>query len=134
MAPTHATLKAQLYTESTLKMVFKLGVAHSHGILPEDLFKRWIDFLVEDLALLDFGDTMLSADYQRIDVLFKDLRKWVDGPKGPSGEMVREAERAAPKKVWRAPALHATWKYEVRPGGKRGPETGDLEIDLGKGT
>jgi hypothetical protein len=119
--PNHTSTLTLIYSPPTKRIIFALGVAHSHALLPEDLFIRFIHFLTEDLALLDFGDTLLSSDYLRIYILFRDLRRWVDGPSGPSWEMIREAEKAAPEKTWRAPALHARWKYDIRPGGKRGP-------------
>lgn len=35
----------------------------------------------------------MEKEYREIDILLRELRRWVDGPQGPSWEMVEDAER-----------------------------------------
>ncbi|CAG8951078.1 hypothetical protein HYFRA_00006476 [Hymenoscyphus fraxineus] len=120
---THESVKSTIFSESGARLAFKLGVAHAHQLLPKHLLDRWIKFLAEDLASIHFGDILLEANYQDINIMLRELRRFVDGPKGPSSEQIEDAERAAPNpKDWKPPfpekADFDVWKFEVRQGTK----------------
>lgn len=88
----HTFLKKLIYSDATLRLAFALGVAHSHGTLPETLFNSWIHFLVEDLYLITWGDTYEDIRYTEIEILLERLMTFVDGPRGPTKLQINEAD------------------------------------------
>jgi len=78
----HKPTDIPLLWDLNRKLTFAIGVAQANNLLPPNLLEMWKSFLC---------DASNGREYEGIDEILGDLKRFVYGPLGPSREMVEEA-------------------------------------------
>jgi hypothetical protein len=116
MGPSHSDIKNLCFSTEMEALAFKMGVAHSYGLLDEEILKRWYYYLSTEMPLIHFGDTLLSSEYKDIGMFLMKMEKLIaeGGEAGLTKEMVESAEKGKGKRLERNDLVRCGLMVDVR--------------------
>lgn len=101
-----------IFQEKTVQLAFLVGVAFANNLLSGDQKSRWLNFMQSQILMVFVGNTLTNEEYDEIGRFLEEIDKFFRSEKGPTKEMIAQAEKACPQKGWLSPISLESWMFK----------------------